>query len=167
MNTAIGAIHATLSNPPRIGAASTIAPYFAANQFKIEVSVPPPLPPTSPPLTCCPQLPNHPVRIRTPYMITLEQYLPATTGAHQLMPNLVKPRVRITRPQHHHRQHTNHKSLQRSLKHDPPPLLPAPSPQPWPPPALSPGSAPAPAAFPPPRSTPQSKSSSSADSETP
>src|SRR5271154_2987855 len=41
-NTAIGAIHATLSNPPRIGAASTVAPYFAANQFRIEASGPPP-----------------------------------------------------------------------------------------------------------------------------
>jgi hypothetical protein len=41
-NTAIGTAHATLSNPPRIGAASTIAPYFAVNQFRIEVSEPPP-----------------------------------------------------------------------------------------------------------------------------
>src|SRR5277367_892277 len=39
--TAIGAIQATLSNPPRIGEANTVAPYFAANQFKIEVSEPP------------------------------------------------------------------------------------------------------------------------------
>src|SRR6202044_2517700 len=41
-NTVTGAIHATLSNPPRMGDASTVAPYFAANQFKIEVFDPPP-----------------------------------------------------------------------------------------------------------------------------
>src|SRR6266851_3659885 len=41
-NATIGAIHATLSKPPRIGAANTVAPYFAANQFRIKVSDPPP-----------------------------------------------------------------------------------------------------------------------------
>src|SRR5665213_1765916 len=35
-------IHATSSKPPRRGAASMVAPYFAANQLMMDLSDPPP-----------------------------------------------------------------------------------------------------------------------------
>src|ERR1700761_1640765 len=41
MKTTTGVIHAALSNPPRMGAARTVGPYFATNQLKTLVSLPP------------------------------------------------------------------------------------------------------------------------------
>src|SRR5271170_7816724 len=142
------------------------------------------------------QLPNHYRRNRAAHVIALQKHLPASAGADHLMTHLLEPRIR-RRPQHHHRQQTNHPSSREASK---PAVQRGTHATKWPPSAqelrpeghvlgvslkhdepqlrspaspLQPvqpsasDSAPAPGTSPPPQSAPQSRSSSSADSKTP
>src|SRR5260370_13691603 len=113
-----------------------------------------------------PQLPNHPVGVRTAHVVALQQHLRTPAYADHLVPKPVEPR-RIAGPQHHNTKYANRRRLHPSLKHGAP--QPPPAPQPLPAPELLPvsGWAPEPQTCPAPRSPPQSRSSPSENPEIP